>query len=205
MPDGLPPGLTETELAKYAARQNDIASANAKPLPGPLLEAFDPLAPSVCGFTLVPVVGSHLPMLQRIGSPLMRIVDTLAKHPPTNGDTNLGALIAQAVAMPNPGETENETSARVWEETIETFFVFTKPAAEARAILRKGREVFRETALAEIGDKVNPSMMPQIQEAIARHFAAAFATQVHYEEEKTEDGSSFTNPPVNQRTVLAGG
>jgi hypothetical protein len=176
----------EAHIAKSAARR----AASATPIPGSLRIAFTDDPAPVCGFNLYPVVAAHIIFLQKINSPLieaMRLLLELADKP----EAVRAEALKRAQGVKNT-ETASEAAARLRTETVETFFIFTKPPAHIRALLKQGRDIFRETAMREIVDKIAIAGLQDIQEAIGEHFANGFATAISYRAKKTAGDGSMT-------------
>lgn len=195
----------EQDLAKLCDRAGANAEAAAAPLPGPMRDAFaaDPL--KVHGFTLQPVTFGHDAILERISSPLLKIIAiyrrVLKKH--------LVGKSAEEIDMRSIAEEttrliEDEIKSDP-EENAETVFVFLHNPPKLRAMLNKGRQFFREQVMAELGDKHHPAVINDLARAVAAHYMASFATAVQYQRAPEDGEEGFPSPPSSQATGSAGG
>jgi len=199
------------ESPKRAARRARTARAAAVPLPGPLREAFaaSPQVlelPSASGapfrFALLPVTAGHLAVLQQIGSPLMEVLSLSAR------------------SRMEPGENESELEARHRAEdarkrlealaaernpildTADLLFVFSRPAAESRALLDKGD--FRP-AVDRLLDSLSPAAdWGATAQALSVHYVRACATALSFRAPKTPGDTSFRSEPPRTTTGSAG-
>ena len=181
----------EKDLAKHAARSESGAMAQAAGLPGPLREAFAGVPPrDLYGFKLQPVTAGLEAVLTAVDSPLLPsfgIILSMRGKP----EKEVKAALARKI-KPKP------------ECFIETVFCFVKPARELRALLDKGRVAFREAAMAELGDKLNPLQVSLLYQAASEHYAQAFITAISYEA-APQEGGGFPSPPAETPTGSAGG
>jgi hypothetical protein len=184
-----PGGLDPADVQRHLDRETAIRRAAAAALPGPLREAFAGDPPRVHGFTLQPVTAGLIAVLERIKSPFLAIIREVAAH--QKDGTAPDAAIAAIQADPESG--------------YETVFCFTTPIAELRALLNKGRELFRETAGKKVGDKLHPVHLAELQRACGLHFGASFATVVEYKPDTPEGGGGFPSPAARTTTGSAGG
>lgn len=194
-----PPGFDQQEVQRHQKRVEEIAAASATPLPGPLLDAIEPRAKKVCGFTLRPIVLSDIAFLQRIDSPLIKIGEIAAKTE-GNGSGTVGSLMDKLIeAMNKPGSSESKTQAmgRLSEGIIHSFFILATPTKRVRSLIAAGK--LEETAMEEIGDKLKPGDLVEIQNALAQHFSEAYSTVVGYTADTPQDGS-FQLPPARKAT-----
>jgi hypothetical protein len=189
----LPPGITEADLLKHQVREASYAAAAAAPLPGPLREAFAGEPRTVGGFTLQPVTAGLVAVLARIQSPVFDVIRVVRAH----ADEHLTP--AQLAALL---ETEIQSEP---EAMIETVFAFVTPAKERRALLDRGRAVWREAAMDRIGDALHPAQLADLERAVGEHFAASFATVVQYEARREGREPGFPLPPATSATASAGG
>jgi hypothetical protein len=175
------PGFRE-DLARKAKRDAAAVAANAKPLPGPLANAF--LAPEreVLGFRLRPVVHTDHIMLQWLDSPFLHNLAELAKP-----------------------EDQRQQRASTPEEVAEFIYLFTIPPREARAFIAKGRQEFRAAALEAISDKLHPADVLALAEAAREHYVASWATKLSLARKIEGDGNFFSMPEPHQTTASAGG
>lgn len=187
----LPPGITREQWDRHQARVGATEEANAKPLPGPLREAFAGEPRRVLGYELLPVTAGTEILLTRVESPLLPTFGIMLAHR-DKGQKEIQKLLEKKV-KPAP------------ESLVETVYCFVRPGRELRALLDKGRVAFREAAMAELGDKLNPLQLMKLYQACAEHYAAAFVTAVQYEAAPQEGGTVFTAPPAELTTGSAGG
>jgi hypothetical protein len=181
----------QTALAtQNAKREAEIAAAHAAALPGALRDAFAADPPQLHGHTLVPVTAGLVAVLERIKSPLLQVARLAAANPEKT--------IAEIQALMAGDDIEPEADA-------ETVYCFLHPAKELRQLLNRGREVFREMAMEEVGE-LHPAVVADLARACGGHFAASFSTIVRFRSaQKSEDGSVKSPPPVERRTASAGG
>jgi hypothetical protein len=178
-------------------RQPHLRRANAEPLPGPLATAFTLDELKVFGFTLRPVVASDFILLKRLNSPLYRQTFALAEH------------ARQIKAGEIPPDAAAPATQYDDEECVEMIYQFTRPLAEVRAALQRGREKFRETALTAVTDAIPIAQMdayPRLVTTVIENFTAAFSTAVQYSAAgKDENETVFTTPAAAGATASAGG
>lgn len=171
----------------YIERANNLIQGSAKaaadPMPGPLLDAFLPEPLKVIGLELRPLVATDIAILKRIKSPLIDLFSQAAIDP----------------ELPRPVVTFEE------EDLWEIVYLWTRPLPLSRAVLATGRQNFRETALAETGDKLPINVVADhgaIVGALERHFVNAFATRISHAATRDEN---FPMPPAQPVTGSAGG
>ena len=138
--------------------------ANADPLPGPLLEAFDNVPIKVGQFEVRPVVAADWLILKRLNSPLYR----------------------QAI------ETESVPIETSDDDGIEIIYQFTRPAKEVRAVLAQGLEHFKEQAKQAIADECNMAQLEELIAAVRIQLQRTYTTALAYVQEK-ESGSVDRN------------
>lgn len=184
----LPPGISRRDFEKWQADQAKLGQANGKAFPGPLGEALAGEAPKVCGFTLQPVSSLHLVALQRVDSPLLRVIAMLRKH------AGKPAKEIQRIAE----RLDGGTSA----EIIEMFFIFTRTPQQLCDLLAAGLQCLRAAALKEVGTAVAARDIPKLAFAAGAHFSAHYATVVAYELQR--DDGSFPSAPASPATGSAG-
>jgi len=199
------------EKAALDARVDAARRAAASPLPGPLREAFAAEPPSLHGFTLQPVTMGLHPILVRLGSPLLEVIRILREELTRDdgADESTPDLAAAArTARLSRAQSRLATEVKAEEEAlVETVYAFTRPIAEIRALLNKGRDLFRETALRAIADRLHPAQFGELQQLVSRHYAASFATALPYQAPRgPDDGRTvFTPPPARPTMASAGG
>lgn len=115
--------------------------------------------PRLHGRTLVPVSASMIVILERINSPLLLLARLIGQHP----DKTVNEL---NILLKEQGQIEPEAD-------IETIFCFLHPAAELRALLKRGRDIFKEAALNEIGE-LHPVIVTDLAKACGRHLAQSY-------------------------------
>jgi hypothetical protein len=88
-------------------------------------------------------------------------------------------------------------------------YQFTRPLAQVRAALQRGRDKFREIALTTVTDAIPIAQMdayPRLVTTVIENFTAAFSTAIQYGAgEKEESETVFTTPPGANATASAGG
>jgi hypothetical protein len=181
----------QQEILALEKKLAELRAAAAAPLPGPLREAFAGDPPKVGAFALMPVTAGLVVILVRINSPLLDIVRIYRANAGLGTDA-IADIIGKEL-KPEP------------EQWIETVFCFVTEIRKLRALLAQGREAFREQALQEIGDKLHPTELAELEKACGAHFASSFATIVEHEASKGSGGEFFTQPPAEPMTASAGG
>lgn len=143
----------------------------ASPAPiAPPHEACAPGPRSLREIDLRPAVAWDLVVLQELDSPLVKVARIMMEgQPPESVRREIRARVVEL-----PGETPGQASARLNAEMAEAFFVFTHKPAEVRALLRQGREAFRETAMATL-DELPFTAAEELAEMIGEHFQNSFA------------------------------
>lgn len=189
------PGFTPEQTAEFLAEQAATRRANSDPLPGPLAGAFaaDPL--HVHGITFRKGRAGDFILAKKLNSPLYQQSLALAEHARKIATGEL----AKDAPPPDTRFTE--------EESAEIIYQFSVPIQQARADLAKGREFFREKALATIADRVPMDQFPALLEAAVTCFMSSFSTAVHYEADKPEGENivNFRPQPQAPATASAGG
>lgn len=190
-------------VAKAEQRDRELAGAASAPLPGPLRDAFAGEPNKLHGYTLLPVTAGLIAILTRIESPLLDIIRVLRQHAfkiaeATTDEEKIGAqkeiaAIIEREVKPDP------------EQNVETVYCFIHTPPELRKLLDRGRAVFREQVMTELGDKVHPGALFDLEKACGEHFTKSFSTIVNYEAPPSGDGSVFTPPPAAPETASAGG
>jgi len=173
------------ELARRERRVAATAQANADPLPGPLADVFGHVPQTIAGLTVRPLVHYDFVLLKKLGSPLL---DQLSK-----------------VGSGDEGKSETPFTD---EQGYEMIYQFTRPAKLAAAVLARGREVFAQAALEEIGMSLGPVDVAALVVAVQREFVRAFSTAVKYGSPApdVESGTVFSVPPAEApATASAGG
>ena len=194
---GIDPTQAAEVIADLQKKQQDrnaqIDAAHSAPLPGPLRGAFAGDPPSLHGLKLLPVTAGLVAILDRIQSPLLRVIRLAAANPGKSGDEI--SRLADAEAAPEP------------EAAVETVFCFTQPPPRLRQLLDEGRGFFREIAMTELGDTLHPAQIGELATACGRHFAESFSTIVRFRsvDNGKSDGSVKSAPPIVQKTASAGG
>lgn len=180
-------GITDEQIEKYLARKAQAEATRrvgATPLPGPLLDAFDPPTVVIAGLTMLPITAGHIAILQRIDSPLLRAVER----------------------MQSPGDAtakDDDDEAGI-EGTVETLYVFATEPRELRQTIAKGRELFREAAMQAVGDGLPLRLVGEVTRALGEYFARSFATSIEYEQsggggesdQLIVGGEGFPSPPM---------
>lgn len=165
----------EEKILETAQEQQLTDDANrraaATPLPGALADAFLRGAIQVDETTFVRrVVASDWPILQWLNSPLYRLILEIQKD--------------EAIREEIPYTDEEE-----WEMCWQ----FTHSPKECRALKEKGREVFKQTAIDEIGDSSLMGVQKKIVSAISAQVVASFGTKVGF-----GDGEEVKKKNLNQ-------
>jgi hypothetical protein len=168
-------------MTKPEAYSIAIREACANPAPGPVAEAFLPEPITVAGMTFRPFVLADLLILERLDSPLFRLIVEAAK---AEGD-----------------RTDPPYSGT---DAIEAAWLFSHTPSEARALLARGREVFRDQAQAELADTMPPWIIAEIKDKTTRVLLRAIQTAIAHQAPKAKDGEGFTAPVSAPTTALAG-
>ena len=192
------------QLQANTVRNADLAFAATAPLPGPAGDAFAALPRTLLGFTLLPVTGGHIAILQTIQSPFLMAIRL---------------TMARSLAKTDEEKAEIAKRAESCELTIddiaEAMFVFTRPPAESRKILNHPfingkRDEFRAMALAVILDNLPP--LPNLDflgAELGEHYARSFSTALDFEPAKKDaangNGGALNFPPApSPKTASAG-
>lgn len=172
------------ELARRDRRVAATAQANADPLPGPLADAFAHVPQTIAGLTVRPLVHYDFVLLKRLGSPLLEQLSKVG-----SGD-----------------QVKSETPFTD-EQGYEMIYQFTRPAKLAAVVLARGREVFAQAALEEIGMALGPVDVAALVVAVQREFIRAFSTAVKYGSPApaAEAGTVFSVPPAEAPTTASAG
>jgi hypothetical protein len=201
------PGYAE-ELRKRAEKLDAIERAQSATLPGALREAFGgTVAGEVLAaghrFVLQPVSLSMAAALERIDSPLLKVVrimrevlsgDTTTDAKPQSQEERLATVHAKVSALTFESE-----------QVAETIFIFVTPARQVRELLESGRERFREAAMESIGE-LHPAIVGQLERACAQHYVKSFATVIGYGAPPYPGGGvSFRAPSPREVTDSVGG
>jgi hypothetical protein len=182
------------DVALHQRRSAATRQANAEPFPGPLAAAFVAEPPAVAGLELRPIVAGDFILFRKLDSPLYRRTFQIAEHQ------------RQIAAGEVPENTAPPETKFDEEECVEMIYQLSVPIATARAALKKGRDAFRETALAAVTDRVPVTAFPELVAAVVSHFTAAFSTAVRYESPEDESKETvFTTPAEDVATASAGG
>ena len=187
-PVNFPPGYEEK--ARLYAFEGE--KAEQTPLPGPLPQAFAPeevrlpAEIEALGFKLRDPVMTDWATLVAIASPIVDELREFAKPP------------EERAHMPYSDE-----------EFWELFYVFTRPAAESRAVLREGRDTFRERAMAGTASRISlgegMTHKPAIMTALATNIVRSLLTVQQYRVADGDKQTGFTQPPADRATASAGG
>ena len=195
-----------------AALEERVAKANlarSNPLPGPLREAFAGEPRTLHGFTLQPVAMGLQAILVRIKSPLLDVVRIMQEEltREDGADESTPELAARVRAGRFTKARSRLDRLKVAEEElVETVFCFVHPPDHLRGLLDQGRPAFREAAMREIGDRLHPAAVRDLEQAVSAHYAASFVTAVEYTAPTgKDDGTVFTPPPPAPKTASAGG
>src|ERR1019366_1122243 len=115
---------------------------------------------------LQPVTCVHQVALERVDSPLLRVIALLRKH------AGKPAKEIKRIAERMDGGRS--------EQTVETFFIFTQTPEALCALLAAGTAALRARALCEVGAKVALQDVPKLGFAASAHYAAHFLTAIRY-------------------------
>lgn len=162
-------------LTEFQTVQAAAPRANNDPLPGALNDAFSQDAIDVDGVLVRKVVAGDWIILKQIKSPLYEM---------------------------QLGEKPEEIKSTE-EEDMELLFQFTRPIQEVRKVLAKGRDYFREQALQNISDKLEPEQITKIVGAVTTQFQRYYATRLKYIQESQSEGKetvvNFPAQPAQAR------
>ena len=165
MGNEIEPDALERQLQTDARRR-----AAADPLPGPVAEAFLEGPITIGKWTIRRVVLSDWAILRGLKSP----------------------IIQQMLEMQKPLEIR-ETVPYTDEDGWEMIWQFTHTPAENRALLAKGRSVYRETAITEIGDAIEVGEGELIVQAVNQQIMRSFATAVKHGTDESAEKKSQPN------------
>ena len=167
----LPPEVAD-KAVEANLREEANRRAAATPLPGALSDAFLTDAIHVAdGLDVRRVVASDWSILQWLDSPIYKMILEVQKD----------EKLRDAVSY-----TDEEEWEMVWQ--------FTHSPKDVRALKAKGREVFKETCAAEIGDKYKLTETKQAVEAISKQILASFDTKIGFTD--GDGDSSKKNTPA---------
>jgi hypothetical protein len=178
-------GISKKQIRAHQQRTTARLAANLNPAPGPLAQALTPDPIVVGPFTLNEFVGGHLLILQRIDSPFFR----------------------QIVEDAKPKGEKREPVKFEDEDAFEALYVLTTPLPQLRALLAKGRQSFRETALAATLDAALITSN-EAAAAVTSALVRAFSTRLALRKPDGEDATAnFTTPAPSEArsTASAGG
>jgi hypothetical protein len=155
----------ELELTEQARRR-----AAATPLPGALADAFLTDAIQVTDNMFVRrVVASDWSILQWLDSPIYKMILEVQKD-----------------------EAMRDAVTYTDEEEWEMCWQFTHSPKDCRALKAKGREVFRQTCIDEMGD-TNPLVVTKkAVEAISKQILASFDTKIGFSSGEGDDSKKKT-------------
>jgi len=145
-------------------------------------------------------------ILDQIKSPLLDVIrimrDELSGGTATghDEDTVEGRASAHAERMKRANERMVKEIKADDTASVETVFCFLHHPAELRKILATGRDHFREHAMATLGDVVHPVTLAKLQQAVAGHYAASYATVIQHGD-KPKEGEVFIPPPAGPKTA----
>ena len=139
-------------------RKESNKRAEATPLPSVLADAFLNGAIDVGDNVKVRrAVASDWPLIQWLNSPLFKLLLEIQKD-----------------------ESLREEVPYTDEEEWEMCWQFTHTPAQCRELKAKGREAFREVAVAEIGDNMQMGVQKNVVMAITQQVAASFGTKIEF-------------------------
>ena len=186
--------------ASFAAQ----AKSSDVVLPGPLAEAFADGSRTIGGHKLLPVTLGLVAILDQIKSPLLDVIRIMRESlgATVGGDesTTEGKTAAHAARMKLANERIVKEIKADDAASVETVFCFLHHPAELRKILATGRDHFREHAMATLGDVVHPVTLAKLQQAVAGHYAASYATVIQHGD-KPKEGEVFIPPPAGPKTA----
>jgi len=186
--------------ASFAAQ----AKSSDVVLPGPLAEAFADGSRTIGGHKLLPVTLGLVAILDQIKSPLLDVIRIMRESlgATVGGDesTTEGKAAAHAARMKLANERIVKEIKADDAASVETVFCFLHHPSELRKILATGRDHFREHAMATLGDVVHPVTLAKLQQAVAGHYAASYATVIQHGD-KPKEGEVFIPPPAGPKTA----
>lgn len=174
--------IPESTFRRFAHQCRSEESAHAEVLPGPLANAFgvDNVI-MVAGMEVRPIRASDWKLLKAINSPLYT-------------QTVQSDEMIEAAKSGKLADFKGKDIDYTEEDGIELCFIFTRHPKDCRSVLAKGREVFRETAMQEFGDKVSAQEMGEVMKAVAAQAQSAFSTALKYEASNGEDAKKNYSP-----------
>lgn len=176
------------ESARKAERDRHVAQANAEPFPGPLADAFANGPIRLGEFTVREFVPMDAALLRRLDSPFYR----------------------QLLEILKPKEQRQATPCEDLDEWV-VIYLFTRPCAEAEAVLNQGVAEFQRQARAAFAHnpRLNLALYQDLFEACAHRIITAFDTALRWRTRDPEalpgQAEVFTMPPPAKMTASAGG
>jgi hypothetical protein len=159
----------DDQILATAQEQQLTDDANRRaavtPLPGALSEAFLNDAIQVAdGLFVRRVVASDWPILQWLDSPIYKMVLEIQKD-----------------------ESIRESVTYSDEEEWEMCWQFTHTPKQVRELKNKGRDVFRQTAIDEMGDAYSLTTTKKAVEAISQQIIKSFDTKISFGSPDSDD------------------
>ena len=153
MSDEIHDAAVERQLKEDARRR-----AGTDPLPGPLADAFQSDCIPVNGSVKVRrVVTSDWVILRQLKSPIIQQMLEMQKD-----------------------EAIREEVPFTDEEGYEICWQFTHNPKDCRALLEVSRERFRQQAIEDIADSLDPSIVGQVVKAVGKQILRSFETALKY-------------------------
>lgn len=153
------------------------------PLPGPLAQAFLEGDIQAGGLAIRPFVASDWVILRGLESPIIRLIEELAQNP-----------------KEDPKITISD------EEKFEIIYQFTRPAKECRALLKRGKDLFRETATDFVDErKLNLVQMQECLNAAMEQIRRSWETTLKYQSDQGKGDGTKDFPQATPPTALGGG
>ena len=176
--------IREQKAAEAAVLVKAIATANVDPLPGPLASAFSPPTRNVLGMMVRKPVASDWMTFVFLGSPILKMLALMRQQP--------------------EGEIQVEADAA---EQWEICWQFTHSREENRNLEAQGREAYRNTAIAQIGDLWDPMAVQLVQVAVVELLGECWKTMIQFSTDSGDDGkkNSTQDSAESRRTVSVGG
>src|SRR5262245_1753898 len=151
----------DNKVLQHGLERAALDRVSGDPLPGPLAQAFSNTEITIAGVTVRKVVASDWIILRELNSPVIRLIQELRQNP--NDDPKV--------------EVKDE-------ENFEIVYQFTHTAKECRALLRHGKEYFREKALEFVDEKeFNPIQVQDIVAAAMEQIRRSWETALKYHAE----------------------
>jgi len=173
--------VDQDRLKQHFYRTEATKRANADPLPGPAGDAFALHGEIAVGpHSVRRVVASDWKILKALDSPIVRMLLELRQNPSSVAEVSVSA-----------------------EEDWEIAYQFTRPIAESKSLIAKGRDEYRKVAECEIGDQIDEPTINVIRAAVLEQIRRSFLSAISYQQ-KIDNGGETTFFPGAGATPATG-